>query len=164
MASQPRSSLSPLSGAHASENEAAHRLVEKLFFAYRDFVADADAILETCGFGRAHHRVLHFVGTRPDLTVSDLLTLLRITKQSLNRVMRDLVATGYMRSMVGTKDRRLRHLYLTEQGRALHERLLHVQTTRIARALAHLVEGGGSESEIMAQIEPFLDAMTEPGP
>ncbi len=130
-------------------------LVELLFFAYRDFTADADEILLTLGFGRAHHRVLHFVNRNPDLRVADLLLVLRITKQSLARVLRQLVGEGYIEQTAGARDRRERRLQVTAKGRELSEQLLHLQTRRIATAL----QAAGSEARSKA--EAFLLAMVE---
>src|SRR5213075_3207406 len=96
---------------------------ELLFFAYRDFTAEPDAILEQYGFGRAHHRVVHFVGRRPHMTVGDLLAILRITKQSLNRVLGQLVRRGFIIQHRGPQDRRQRLLELTERGRELERKL-----------------------------------------
>src|SRR5260370_472763 len=90
--------------------------IELLFFAYRDFTAEPDAILAQYGFGRAHHRVVHFVGRRPHMTVGDLLTILRITKQSLNRVLGQLVRQGFIIQHRGAQDRRQRLLELTDPG------------------------------------------------
>jgi DNA-binding MarR family transcriptional regulator len=111
-------------------------LIELLFFAYRDFVSDPDLILSRKGFGRAHHRVLHFVGRNPGLTVARLLDILRITKQSLARVLKDLLRKGYVRQQAGPEDRRQRLLYLTAEGEALHKSLMAPQIARIRRALA----------------------------
>jgi DNA-binding MarR family transcriptional regulator len=118
------------------------RVMELLFFAYRDFVSDPDAILADLGFGRAHHRVIHFVGRHPGLRVSQLLDILRITKQSLGRVLRELIDRGYVYQQEGETDRRQRLLYLTDAGRELHERLAAPQKARIRRALA----GAGPEA------------------
>ena len=85
-------------------------LIELLFFAYRDFVGDADRLLETIGFGRAHHRVLHFVNRQPGLTIAELLDILRITKQSLSRVLSQLVRDGYIQQRPGKRDRRQRQI------------------------------------------------------
>jgi DNA-binding MarR family transcriptional regulator len=98
----------------------AYDLIELLFFAYRDFVGDADERLAGLGFGRAHHRVLHFVNRHPGMRVADLLDILKITKQSLGRVLRDLVEQGYVLQKAGQADRRQRLLHLTTKG-ALHE-------------------------------------------
>ncbi len=98
-------------------------LIELLFFAYRDFVADPDRILAEYGFGRAHHRVLHFVDRHPGLTIAELLDILRITKQSLNRVLKELIEQGYIAQRTGTSDRRHRLLTCTPAGRQLAQRL-----------------------------------------
>jgi DNA-binding MarR family transcriptional regulator len=111
-------------------------LIELLFFAYRDFISDPDLMLAKKGFGRAHHRVLHFVGRNPGLTVAQLLDILRITKQSLARVLKDLVRKGYIRQQAGPEDRRQRLLYLTADGETLHRSLMAPQIARIRRALA----------------------------
>lgn len=111
-------------------------LVELLFFAYRDFTSDPDAILGEFGFGRAHHRVLHFIGRSPGLTVAQLLEILGITKQSLGRVLRELVEKGYVYQRPGDQDRRQRLLFLTKEGNALRLRLMSPQIARIRRAIA----------------------------
>jgi len=108
--------------------------IELLFFAYRDFTAQPDAILEEYGFGRAHHRVVHFVGRHPLITVGDLLGILRITKQSLNRVLGQLLRQGFIVQHRGAQDRRQRLLELTERGRELERRLSEPQRARIADA------------------------------
>ena len=108
--------------------------IELLFFAYRDFTAEPDAILEEYGFGRAHHRVVHFVGRHPLITVGDLLGILRITKQSLNRVLGQLLRQGFIVQHRGAHDRRQRLLELTERGRELERRLSEPQRARVADA------------------------------
>jgi DNA-binding MarR family transcriptional regulator len=108
------------------------------FFAYRDFVGDADALLEHQGFGRAHHRVLYFVNLKPGMPVADLLHILKITKQSLARVLRQLIDNGYIAQKTGDADRRQRLLYATDKGRQLFEVLSGTQTSRIDAALAAL--------------------------
>jgi DNA-binding MarR family transcriptional regulator len=110
-------------------------LIELLFFAYRDFISDPDTILEELGFGRAHHRIVHFVGRNPGLTVAQLLDILRITKQSLGRVLRELIEKDYVYQREGEHDRRQRLLYLTKNGEKLRRRLMAPQIARIARAL-----------------------------
>jgi DNA-binding MarR family transcriptional regulator len=105
-----------------------------LFFAYRDFTNVADKVLEELGLGRAHHRALHFIGRNPGITVSGLLAILRITKQSLARVLNVLVDEGYVGQAPGYEDRRLRLLTLTEKGQALERRLFEAQRDRIAQA------------------------------
>jgi len=116
--------------------------IELLFFAYRDFVSDPDAILAKLDFGRAHHRVLYFVGRQPGMTVADLLDLLQITKQSLARVLKQLIDSGYVRQIAGPEDRRQRRLYPTLSGRELSLALSQPQSRRIARALDGLSEEG----------------------
>ncbi|MCA1404744.1 MarR family transcriptional regulator [Ensifer sp. IC3342] len=111
-------------------------IIELLFFAYRDFTGDPDAILEKSGFGRAHHRVVHFVNREPGMTVADLLDTLKITKQSLARVLKQLIDSGYIRQVTGPEDRRQRMLYTTEEGKALARALAEPQSRRIAKALA----------------------------
>lgn len=110
-------------------------LIELLFFAYRDFVSDPDEILKEFGFGRAHHRVVHFVGRDPGMTVAQLLDILRITKQSLSRVLKELIGQGYIYQKEGESDRRQRLLYLTKAGEELSQRLMAPQIARIRRAL-----------------------------
>ncbi|MDB5542569.1 MAG: PetP [Devosia sp.] len=112
------------------------------FFAYRDFVGDADALLERQGFGRAHHRVLYFVNLKPGMPVADLLDILKITKQSLARVLRQLVDNGYIEQKTGESDRRQRLLYATDKGRGLFETLSATQTSRIESAIAALPPEG----------------------
>ena len=116
-------------------------LIELLFFAYRDFVGEADLVLGAYGFGRAHHRVLHFVDRLPGLTIAELLDILRITKQSLNRVLRDLIEAGFIEQRTGVSDRRRRLLVTTRRGETLARELASVQSARIAQALAESGEG-----------------------
>jgi len=108
--------------------------IELLFFAYRDFTAEPDAMLARYGFGRAHHRVIYFVGRHPQMTVSDLLGVLRITKQSLSRVLGQLVRQGFIQQKAGSRDRRQRLLELTPKGVELERQLSENQRQRIARA------------------------------
>jgi DNA-binding MarR family transcriptional regulator len=115
-------------------------LIELLFFAYRDFVSDPDEMLAELGFGRAHHRVLHFVGRDGGMTVAQLLDILRITKQSLSRVLKELIGKGYVFQLEGDEDRRQRLLYLSPKGRDLHQRLMAPQMERIRRALSETPE------------------------
>ena len=122
------------------------------FFAYRDFVGDADALLEHQGFGRAHHRVLYFVNLKPGMPVADLLHILKITKQSLARVLKELVDKGWIVQMAGETDRRQRLLYATDKGAALSSRLYAMQTRRVAQAL----EAAGGNQDAVAR---FLFAM-----
>ena len=117
--------------------------VELLFFAYRDFIADADEILVEHGFGRAHHRVLHFVNRNPGMRVADLLEILKITKQSLGRVLKQLVDKGFIEQRAGTLDRRERLLYTSDSGAELADQLAAPQLRRLAEALA--AAGSGAE-------------------
>ncbi|MBC7801911.1 MAG: MarR family transcriptional regulator, partial [Gemmatimonadaceae bacterium] len=117
---------------------------DMLFFAYRDFTGAADVILEELGLGRAHHRALHFIGRTPGMTVGDLLGILRITKQSLARVLTALVDQGYVAQSPGRNDRRQRLLTLTDAGQALERRLFERQRERLAVAYR---EAGGPAVE-----------------
>ncbi len=137
-------------------------LVEMLFFAYRDFTGEADAALSAYGLGRAHHRVLHFVNRNPGIRVADLLELLKITKQSLGRVLRKLVADGWVEQAPGPDDRRERRLSLTAQGMALAAELAELQTRRIGVALAEIGAGGGAGT-VQRHIHDFLFAMISQG-
>jgi DNA-binding MarR family transcriptional regulator len=117
-------------------------IIELLFFAYRDFVGDADHVLEEFGFGRAHHRVIHFVHRYPGLKVADLLDVLRITKQSLGRVLKQLLDEGYIVQKAGARDRRERLLFATAKGEALVAKLAGLQTDRINSAMDDLGPAG----------------------
>jgi DNA-binding MarR family transcriptional regulator len=130
-------------------------IIELLFFAYRDFVGDADNELEAFGFGRAHHRVLHFVHRYPGLKVADLLDVLRITKQSLGRVLKQLLDEGYIVQRTGNNDRRQRLLFATPKGEALVAKLAGLQTDRINRAMRDINPAG------MDAIRQFLRAMID---
>ena len=125
--------------------EELRQAMELLFFAYRDFTGEPDKILVDYGFGRAHHRVIYFVGRHPGITVSDLLAILRITKQSLSRVLGQLVREGFIVQRPGLRDRRQRLLELTDRGRELEAKLSERQQRRIAQAYrkagAEAVEG-----------------------
>lgn len=123
----------PQSNLYLREEEL-RRGIELLYFAYRDFTRDPDAILAESNFGRAHHRVLYFVGRNPGTTVSGLLRLLRITKQSLSRVLGQLVDDGYIIQKTGSEDRRQRLLYLTDKGEAFEKQLFDTQRNRVAEA------------------------------
>jgi len=116
-------------------------IIELLFFAYRDFVGDADEVLAKLGFGRAHHRVLHFVNRNPGMKVADLLDILNITKQSLGRVLKQMVDQGYVLQKEGAQDRRQRLLYVTPKGEALALKLAGLQTARISRTFGELGPG-----------------------
>jgi DNA-binding MarR family transcriptional regulator len=129
--------------------------IELLFFAYRDFISDPDAALLSYGFGRAHHRVIHFVNRHPGIRVADLLDILKITKQSLGRVLKQLVDNGFIEQKTGPLDRRQRLLYPTESGRALALRLIDLQANRVGKALATLSPEG------RAAAEKFLRAIVD---
>ena len=111
--------------------------IELMFFAYRGFTADPDLILENYAYGRAHHRAIHFINRTPGLTVNDLLDILGVTKQSLNRVLRQLVDDGLVDSRVGKQDRRQRNLFLTEAGVALERELSDAQRMRMRKAYSN---------------------------
>jgi DNA-binding MarR family transcriptional regulator len=130
-------------------------IIELLFFAYRDFVGDADDELEVFGFGRAHHRVLHFVHRYPGLKVADLLDVLRITKQSLGRVLKQLLDEGYIVQKTGNNDRRQRLLFATAKGEALVGKLAGLQTDRITGALRDIGPDGADT------VRRFLRAMID---
>jgi DNA-binding MarR family transcriptional regulator len=154
-AAQPDSQGSETSSGGARAGELRWDIIELLFFAYRDFVGDADHELEAFGFGRAHHRVLHFVHRYPGLKVADLLDVLRITKQSLGRVLKQLLDEGYIIQKTGNNDRRQRLLYATPKGEALVGKLAGLQTDRINRAIADI---GPAGTETVRQ---FLRAMID---
>ena len=124
-------------------------LIELLFFAYRDFVSDPDEILKDYGFGRAHHRIVHFVGRNPGIRVAELLEILRITKQSLGRVLKDLIESGHVVQREGDSDRRHRLLYLTPKGEDLRARLLEPQVERFTNALE---ASGGASGDVYRDV------------
>src|SRR5438105_14592512 len=129
---------STASDREAREGEPMWDIIELLFFAYRDFIGDPDEVLNKFGFGRAHHRVLHFVNRNPGMKVAELLDILKITKQSLGRVLKQLVDEGYVVQKAGANDRRQRLLFVTPKGEALAMKLAGLQTERIERALSEL--------------------------
>jgi DNA-binding MarR family transcriptional regulator len=124
-------------GAHQPphDREALIACIELFFFAYRDFTGDPDTVLAEYGFGRAHHRVLHFVNRNPGIRVADLLDILKITKQSLARVLKQLVSEGFIAQREGPEDRRERLLRVTPKGARLAEKLTQLQMRRIEEAL-----------------------------
>ncbi len=126
------------------------------FFAYRDFTGDADALLERQDFGRAHHRVLYFVNLRPGMPVADLLDILKITKQSLARVLRQLIDSGYIEQKTGHADRRQRLLHATDKGRQFFRTLSATQASRIETAIASLPP---SSRQVVVR---FLVGMVDP--
>jgi DNA-binding MarR family transcriptional regulator len=147
---------SPVNDPMTGESGIDFPIIELLFFAYRDFTSDPDQILARYGFGRAHHRVVHFVNRIPGLTVAELLDVLQITKQSLARVLKQLLDTGHIVQVQGRQDRRQRRLYPTAKGRALSLALAAPQSRRIAKALRNVQEGDRQA------IERFLRGMVNP--
>jgi len=129
---------------------------ELFYFAYRNFTGDPDTILARYGFGRAHHRVLHFVHRNPGLKVAELLEILKITKQSLARVLKELREKGFISQRPGPDDLRERRLYLTPKGTRLADKLTELQVQRIAEALR---QAGAGADEVTRR---FLLAMIEP--
>ncbi len=125
-------------------------LIELFFFAYRDFTEEGDEILDTFGFGRAHHRVIHFVHHYPGLRVADLLSILKITKQSLARVLKQLIEQDFISQKEGSKDRRERLLYTTEKGNKLAEQLASPQIDRFEKTMSTF------SKEEQQTIEKFL--------
>ena len=136
-------------------------IIELLFFAYRDFVGDPDEVLSKLGFGRAHHRVIHFVNRNPGMKVAELLDILGITKQSLGRVLKQLVDEGYVVQREGAQDRRQRLLFVTPKGEALSLKLATLQTQRIARALSEL--GPGAHAAARDFLTAMIDADNRDG-
>ncbi|MEX0752482.1 MAG: MarR family transcriptional regulator [Xanthobacteraceae bacterium] len=144
------------SGEEGPAPEPMWDIIELLFFAYRDFVSDPDEVLKKLGFGRAHHRVLHFVNRNPAMKVANLLDILKITKQSLGRVLKQLIDQGYIVQKEGENDRRQRLLYATPKGEALALKLAGLQTQRILRAFEGL--GPGAHEAARQFLIAMLDA------
>nr|WP_321460316.1 MarR family transcriptional regulator [uncultured Cohaesibacter sp.] len=140
----------------SEEDGISFEMIELLFFAYRDFVADPDTMLATLSYGRAHHRVLHFVNRRPGITVANLLDILKITKQSLARVLKQLIEDDYITQQPGETDRRQRRLYPTPKGRELALEISKCQARRIEESLQTLPAGTKNASKA------FLYAMIAP--
>ncbi|GGH39244.1 DNA-binding transcriptional regulator, MarR family [Cribrihabitans marinus] len=130
--------------------------IEAMFFAYRGFTADPDRILAELAYGRAHHRAVHFINRAPGTTVNNLLAILGVTKQSLNRVLRTLIADGLVESRVGNIDKRERHLYLTDAGAALEAQLSDAQRARMRAAYR------AAGPEAVAGFRRVLEAMMDP--
>ena len=152
----------------APSDELVRRGIEAMYLAYRAFTSDPDMILDQIGYGRAHHRTLHFINRDPGLTVTALLAVLGVTKQSLNRVLRALIEDGLVDSRIGSRDRRERPLYLTEKGAALERRLAQAQRARV-RAAYHAagpqaVEGFRLVLEAMMDAEMLDRFQTLPPP
>lgn len=151
-----RLAAKPIRTAITSQDGIDLSIIELFFFAYRDFTSDPDQILADYAFGRAHHRILHFVNRMPGLTVAELLDVLKITKQSLARVLKQLIDTGHIIQVQGPRDRRQRELYPTAKGRALALALARPQSRRIRAALEE------SDARDRVVIERFLKAMVNP--
>jgi len=130
--------------------------IEAMFFAYRGFTADPDRILADMEYGRAHHRAVHFINRAPGTTVNNLLAILGVTKQSLNRVLRTLIEDGLVESRVGTTDKRERHLFLTDDGRALEQRLSDAQRARMRAA--YRAAGPQAVAGFRQVLEAMMDA------
>lgn len=130
--------------------------IEAMFFAYRGFTADPDRILANYSYGRAHHRAVHFIHRSPGTTVNNLLLVLGVTKQSLNRVLRTLIEDGLVESRIGTKDKRERHLYLTESGENLEADLSDAQRARMRTAFR------SAGPEAVSGFRQVLEAMMDP--
>lgn len=140
---------------HLSDEEL-RKGIEAMFFAYRGFTHDPDRILEKYGYGRAHHRAIHFINRSPGTTVNNLLSILGVTKQSLNRVLRTLVEDGLVDSRVGRRDKRERNLHLTDKGAALEAELSEAQAERVRAAYAQ------AGPEAVAGFRIVLDAIMDP--
>ena len=163
MESEPRikaadrvSAVARAAPGDTAEPEPLFDLIELLFFAYRDFVGDADRLLESYGFGRAHHRVLHFVNRRSGLTIAELLDILKITKQSLNRVLKELLDKGYVEARAGMNDRRQRQLYPTVAGTALALDIARLQSQRFSRVFSETSENARADAIafLLSMIDP----------
>lgn len=136
-------------------DEQVRKGIEAMFFAYRGFTADPDRILQTKAYGRAHHRAVHFIHRSPGTTVNNLLNILGVTKQSLNRVLRTLIADGLVSSTVGCADKRERHLHLTDVGAALERELSNAQRDRMRSAYRR------AGPEAVAGFREVLEAMMD---
>ena len=154
----------PADGPAGGENllfltdEQLRKGIEAMFFAYRGFTADPDRILEAKGYGRAHHRAVHFIHRSPGTTVNNLLSILGVTKQSLNRVLRTLIEDGLVESKVGIRDKRERHLTLTESGLALEQQLSDAQRARMRDAYRK------AGPDAVVGVRQVLEAMMDPEP
>jgi len=130
--------------------------IEAMFFAYRGFTADPDRILDQRGYGRAHHRAVHFIHRAPGTTVNNLLAILGVTKQSLNRVLRSLIEDGLVESRVGRADKRERHLFLTPAGAELERALSDAQRARMRAA--YRAAGPAAVSGFRQVLEAMMDS------
>jgi DNA-binding MarR family transcriptional regulator len=175
---KPDPSLSPEAPSASVQNtgaggppEPVWDIIELVFFAYRDFVGDPDSVLATFGFGRAHHRVLHFINRNPGLKVAELLEILKITKQSLGRVLKQLIDEGYVEQREGAADRRQRLLFVTPKGATLAMKLARLQSRRIVRAFSELGPDAHAAARrfLIAMInadarQDVLEFISRPGP
>jgi len=149
-------------GAYRGENllfltdEQLRQGIEAMFFAYQGFTADPDRILGDMAYGRAHHRAIHFINRAPGTTVNNLLHILGVTKQSLNRVLRTLIADGLVESTVGIADKRERHLHLTEEGKRLEQTLSDAQRARMRAAFRD------AGPDAVSGFRTVLEAMMDP--
>jgi len=134
--------------------------IELMFFAYKGFTSDPDRILEEFGYGRAHHRAIHFINRSEGITVNGLLTILGVTKQSLNRVLRQLIEDKMVESRVGTVDKRQRHLHLTAKGHDLEKQLSDVQRERVR--IAYKEAGSDAVQGFRKVLEHMVDPEMKP--
>ena len=153
--------IKPLNKALFLTEAELRRGIELMFFAYRDFTGEADALLADFGLGRAHHRAIYFIGRNPDMTVSDLLDILSITKQSLSRVLSHLIDEGYVEQREGTNDRRQRLLRLTPKGKTLETDVHRLQSQRFAKAYTQC--GAGAVDGFQRVLSHLLDDQTTTG-
>ena len=150
---RPNRPTEPAEADKSAQGEPIWDVIELLFFAYRDFTGDPDAVLGGRGLGRAHHRAIHFIKRRPGITVAGLLDILQVTKQSLNRVLRQLLDEELVLSVTGKEDRRQRNLYLTPAGDALERELSQLQRERVRRAYrAAGPEAGAGFRKVLEQM------------
>lgn len=158
MSDGPGSSAQGGEGLLFLTDEQLRKGIEAMFFAYRGFTADPDRILANYEYGRAHHRAVHFIHRSPGTTVNNLLAILGVTKQSLNRVLRSLIADGLVESRVGRLDKRERHLFLTASGLALEKELSEAQRTRMRAAYraAGPVAVAGFRQVLEAMMDPEM--------
>ena len=129
--------------------------IEAMYFAYRGFTSDPDRILEEQGYGRAHHRAIHFINRSPGLIVNELIGILGVSKQSLNRVLRRLIFKGHVSSMAGADDRRTKRLYLTDAGKTLESQLSQAQRNRVREA--YRSAGPDAVSGFCTVLEQLMD-------
>ena len=153
--------IKPLNKALFLTEAELRRGIELLFFAYREFTTEADDMLAEFNLGRAHHRAIYFIGRHPDMTVSDLLDILNITKQSLSRVLSHLIAEGYVEQRSGPVDRRQRLLRLTDKGRTLEQQVTELQSRRFAKAYTQC--GAGAVDGFQRVLSYLLDDDTLSG-